>query len=235
MDYLRAKLQDLGHKVEAVSDSGIGDLVTRQGMKFSVVPKGNMTPQQALDAALADYDKLDIASYFGTHREAQLALVERLSVGMSVWGKSNGHVFMASSPEAWREVDIANGDPVELRIHSPTANEAGDTELYLQRALTYNVFAIRVENELGLHTRPSGEIMGKLTEGYERGQVYVTKNGDHPMVNAKSMMELMLLEAGKGSTLYFLFEPKGEEQESSSVALASWIETRLGRDSPVSE
>ena len=61
----------------------------------------------------------------------------------------------------------------------------------------------RISNRLGLHARPSAQltqVAGKFTS-----EVYIAKNGRR--VNAKSIMGVMMLAAGPGSTLSWRSSP----------------------------
>ncbi|HTB81424.1 MAG TPA: HPr family phosphocarrier protein [Opitutaceae bacterium] len=57
-----------------------------------------------------------------------------------------------------------------------------------------------VENKMGIHARPAAMIV-RITNRY-KCDVFVEK--DEEQVNGKSIMGLMMLAAGKGSTVKFL-------------------------------
>ena len=56
---------------------------------------------------------------------------------------------------------------------------------------------IKVTNKLGLHARASAKLT--QTAGQFKSQVWITRNGRR--VNAKSIMGVMMLAAGLGSTV----------------------------------
>ena len=82
--------------------------------------------------------------------------------------------------------------------------------------------AITIVNKLGLHARASA----KLTQTAARFPcgVHISKNGKR--VNAKSIMGVMMLAAGKGSRV--LIEAEGEDAEGALAALVKLIGERFG-------
>ncbi|RCL31371.1 MAG: HPr family phosphocarrier protein [Puniceicoccaceae bacterium] len=66
-----------------------------------------------------------------------------------------------------------------------------------------------VQNKLGVHARPAAMIV-RITSTYS-GDVWVEK--DDEQINGKSIMGLMMLAAGNGSKLNFLFEGATDEGE----------------------
>ena len=81
---------------------------------------------------------------------------------------------------------------------------------------------IEIINKLGLHARASA----KLTQvaGSFGAEVWLTRNGRR--VNAKSIMGVMMLAAGKGSTV--LVEVDGPDAEEALAALARLIADKFG-------
>jgi len=81
-----------------------------------------------------------------------------------------------------------------------------------------------IVNKLGLHARASA----KLTQlaGKYQAEVWMTRNGRR--VNAKSIMGVMMLAAGKGSRV--LIEADGDDAEAALAALASLIAGRFGEE-----
>ena len=77
-------------------------------------------------------------------------------------------------------------------------------------------------NKLGLHARAAA----KLTElaGAFASEIWLSRNGRR--VNAKSIMGVMMLAAGKGSRV--LIEAEGEDAESALAALVKLIGERFG-------
>jgi phosphocarrier protein len=57
-----------------------------------------------------------------------------------------------------------------------------------------------VQNKMGIHARPAAMIV-RITNKY-KAEVFVEK--DEEQVNGKSIMGLMMLAAGKGSTVKFI-------------------------------
>ena len=79
-----------------------------------------------------------------------------------------------------------------------------------------------IDNKLGLHARASA----KLTELASRYQseVWLSRNGRR--VNAKSIMGVMMLAAGKGSTV--TIETEGADAEAALVAVRALIADKFG-------
>jgi phosphocarrier protein len=80
----------------------------------------------------------------------------------------------------------------------------------------------RISNRLGLHARPSAQltqVAGKFTS-----EVYIAKNGRR--VNAKSIMGVMMLAAGPGSTV--TVDAEGPDEEQAMEAIGALISSRFG-------
>lgn len=80
----------------------------------------------------------------------------------------------------------------------------------------------RISNRLGLHARPSAQltqVAGKFTS-----EVYIAKNGRR--VNAKSIMGVMMLAAGPGSTV--TVDAEGPDEEQAMEAIGALIAARFG-------
>lgn len=79
-----------------------------------------------------------------------------------------------------------------------------------------------IDNKLGLHARASA----KLTELASRYQseVWLSRNGRR--VNAKSIMGVMMLAAGKGSTV--TIETVGADAEAALAAVRTLIADKFG-------
>jgi phosphocarrier protein len=80
----------------------------------------------------------------------------------------------------------------------------------------------RISNRLGLHARPSAQltqVAGKFTS-----EVYIAKNGRR--VNAKSIMGVMMLAAGPGSTV--TVDAEGPDEEQAMEAIGALITSRFG-------
>ncbi len=80
----------------------------------------------------------------------------------------------------------------------------------------------QIINKLGLHARASAKLT-KVASGYAC-EVWLSRNGRR--VNAKSIMGVMMLAAGKGSTIQI--ETTGEDEEAALQAILSLIAERFG-------
>lgn len=81
---------------------------------------------------------------------------------------------------------------------------------------------LEIVNKLGLHARASA----KLTQlaGKYACEVWMTFNNRR--VNAKSIMGVMMLAAGKGSKV--MLETKGEDEQQCMDALSALIVDKFG-------
>lgn len=81
---------------------------------------------------------------------------------------------------------------------------------------------VEIVNKLGLHARASA----KLTQTASRfaAEVWLSRNGRR--VNAKSIMGVMMLAAGKGSRI--AIETDGADADEALAALVGLIEDRFG-------
>lgn len=81
-----------------------------------------------------------------------------------------------------------------------------------------------ISNSLGLHARPSAQ----LTQVASRFQseVWIARNGRR--VNAKSIMGVMMLAAGKGTTV--TVDVDGPDEQAALDAIAALIESGFGED-----
>jgi phosphocarrier protein len=81
-----------------------------------------------------------------------------------------------------------------------------------------------ISNKLGLHARPSA----RLTQTASRfsADIHISRNGRR--VNAKSIMGVMMLAAGQGSTV--TVEAEGEDAEQAVEAIGQLIAERFGED-----
>lgn len=79
-------------------------------------------------------------------------------------------------------------------------------------------------NKLGLHARASA----KLTQlaGSFPCEVWMERNGRR--INAKSIMGVMMLAAGKGSSV--TIDTAGEQAEAALAAILALIANRFGED-----
>jgi phosphocarrier protein HPr len=81
---------------------------------------------------------------------------------------------------------------------------------------------IEIINKLGLHARASAKLT--QTAGRFQADVFVTKAGKR--VNAKSIMGVMMLAAGKGSTLEL--EASGVDESEAMGAVVALINDKFG-------
>ncbi len=83
---------------------------------------------------------------------------------------------------------------------------------------------LTILNRLGLHARPSA--MFAKVSGNHQSEIWVEKDGE--TVNGKSIMGLMMLAAGEGSTLSVTAE--GDDAEEALSALETLVERRFDED-----
>jgi phosphocarrier protein HPr len=81
-----------------------------------------------------------------------------------------------------------------------------------------------VKNKLGLHARAAA----KLTQVASRFPCEVHAGNDEQMVNAKSVMGLLLLCGAKGTTL--IVEANGDGAEDAVKAIGELIDGRFGEE-----
>ncbi len=81
---------------------------------------------------------------------------------------------------------------------------------------------IEIVNKLGLHARASA----KLTQTATRFKCEVNLERNGRRVNAKSIMGVMMLAAGKGTTIQM--ETEGDDEADAMVALVALIEDKFG-------
>ncbi|HYD55422.1 MAG TPA: HPr family phosphocarrier protein [Burkholderiales bacterium] len=81
---------------------------------------------------------------------------------------------------------------------------------------------VEIVNKLGLHARASAKLT-QLASGFH-SEIWLSRSGRR--VNAKSIMGVMMLAAGKGSTV--LVEVEGPDAEQALAALAQLIADKFG-------
>ena len=79
-----------------------------------------------------------------------------------------------------------------------------------------------IVNKLGLHARASAKLT-QLASGFQ-SEIHLTRNGRR--VNAKSIMGVMMLAAGKGSSVRI--EADGEDAEAALAAIGALIADKFG-------
>lgn len=81
---------------------------------------------------------------------------------------------------------------------------------------------IEIVNKLGLHARASAKLT-QLAAKYA-SEVHISRNGRR--VNAKSIMGVMMLAAGKGAKV--TLDAEGDDAEACVAALSELIANRFG-------
>ncbi|WP_333842245.1 HPr family phosphocarrier protein [Pelomicrobium sp.] len=81
---------------------------------------------------------------------------------------------------------------------------------------------VEIINKLGLHARASAKL-SQLASQY-RSDVWLSRDGRR--VNAKSIMGVMMLAAGKGS--HIVIETEGPDEEEAMQALVALIGDYFG-------
>jgi len=83
---------------------------------------------------------------------------------------------------------------------------------------------VRIVNKLGLHARAAARLV-TLTSRFE-SRIELGRNGQ--MVNAKSIMGIMMLAASKGTTLKVVAE--GPDEEEAVTAIETLVNNRFDED-----
>lgn len=81
---------------------------------------------------------------------------------------------------------------------------------------------VEIINKLGLHARASTKLT--QTASQFASEVWIERNGRR--VNAKSIMGVMMLAAGKGSVV--ILEADGKDEKAAMEALVGLINNRFG-------
>lgn len=97
-----------------------------------------------------------------------------------------------------------------------TTPEASDSRDTLSKQLV-------VQNKMGIHARPAAMIV-RVANTYS-GDIWVEKDGEQ--INGKSIMGLMMLAAGNGSTLTFLAEGPKDEAENVLKEMEALFDRRF--------
>ncbi len=79
-----------------------------------------------------------------------------------------------------------------------------------------------VTNRLGLHARASAKLT-QVASGFQ-SEIWLTRNGRR--VNAKSIMGVMMLAAGKGAS--FTVETEGADADAALAAIRALVAERFG-------
>ncbi len=79
-----------------------------------------------------------------------------------------------------------------------------------------------ISNKLGLHARPSAQLT--QVAGKFDAEIHIARNGRR--VNAKSIMGVMMLAAGPGTTV--TVDAEGPEEVQAIAEIGALIESRFG-------
>ena len=82
--------------------------------------------------------------------------------------------------------------------------------------------SVTISNKLGLHARASAKLTATASK-FQSG-VWIARNGRR--VNAKSIMGVMMLAAGQGSSV--LLEAEGADADAALAALTKLIAEKFG-------
>lgn len=83
---------------------------------------------------------------------------------------------------------------------------------------------ITVSNELGIHARPASMIV--RTAMQFKSEIWLEKDG--AKADAKSIMSVMMLAAGKGSLV--LVRARGQDEDSAIETITHLFETRFNEE-----
>ena len=83
---------------------------------------------------------------------------------------------------------------------------------------------VEIINKLGLHARASTKLTQVAAQFF--CQIWIERNSRR--VNAKSIMGVMMLAAGKGSKI--TFETEGKDEEQAMAALINLVNNRFGEE-----
>jgi phosphocarrier protein len=81
---------------------------------------------------------------------------------------------------------------------------------------------VEIVNKLGLHARASAKLT--QTAGKFAAEIWLSRTGRR--VNAKSIMGVMMLAAGKGSRIHI--ETSGDDADTALAALTALIANKFG-------
>lgn len=83
--------------------------------------------------------------------------------------------------------------------------------------------AVTIKNSLGLHLRPASQLV-KLASQFSGCEIMLSK--DSQIINAKSIMGVIMLAAEQGSEL--MVEANGEQSEEAVKAIVLMIDNGFG-------
>ena len=82
--------------------------------------------------------------------------------------------------------------------------------------------SVEIINKLGLHARAAAKLT-QVAAGFQ-SEIWLSRSGRR--VNAKSIMGVMMLAAGQGTSV--LVEAKGEDAEKAIAAIEKLVAERFG-------
>ena len=144
--------------------------------------------------------------------------------------------LLAIIRESGLGADCVSGGEIRAAIHAGMLPKkivfagVGKADWEINLGLAHGIFCFNVEsvpeleiiNKLGLHARASAKLT-QLASKYAC-EVWMTRNNQR--INAKSIMGVMMLAAGKGSKV--LLETDGEDEVECMQALTQLINNRFG-------
>ncbi len=117
-----------------------------------------------------------------------------------------------------------NGTALPVGADIETNETTTDNGMTGSQANNNVVKQVQIINKMGLHARPAMQFVDLSNKFASR--ITVCKNNH--CVNAKSIMELLLLAAGMGTTLTIRAE--GEDANQAVEALAKLVEGKFGEE-----
>jgi phosphocarrier protein HPr len=82
--------------------------------------------------------------------------------------------------------------------------------------------SVEIINKLGLHARAAAKLT-QIAGGFQ-SEIWLSRSGRR--VNAKSIMGVMMLAAGQGTSV--LVEAKGDDADNAIAAIAKLVADRFG-------
>ena len=82
--------------------------------------------------------------------------------------------------------------------------------------------SVEIINKLGLHARAAAKLT-QIAGGFQ-SEIWLSRSGRR--VNAKSIMGVMMLAAGQGTSV--LVEARGEDADNAIAAIAKLVADRFG-------
>lgn len=86
---------------------------------------------------------------------------------------------------------------------------------------------VEVENKLGLHARAAAKLV-RLASGF-RSRILVSREGTNDVVEAGSILGILMLAAAKGTRLLFVID--GQDEMEAGEAIQGLFAGRFGEES----